>query len=105
MDAVLQALGEAIRESESRPSLLKADRVAQIRKDYLLLSQMGKETDAKVTWGLHTPFVSMGNITLEADDLIFLDPVKLAEVISRCDNIEVYPPTKGVRTFSWTCYS
>jgi len=83
MDEMILALGEAIRKSESRPSLLDVEKVMQIQKDYHLLSRMAEENDAQVTWGLHSPFVSMGHITLEAEDLVFTDSKTLAEVISR----------------------
>lgn len=95
MDAMIQALGEAIQKSESRNGMLNVEKVDWIRRDYFLIRKMAQMTEAKVTWALHSPFVSMGYITLEADDLIFTEMKELAEVISRCDNLEIYPLTNG----------
>lgn len=95
LDAIIQALGEAIEADEQRTGILVPERLRQMASAYQLLIEIGNETDTIVTYQLNTPFKSMGSICMEAESLEFIDVSKMMNAIHTSDNVDIYPLTNG----------
>ncbi|MBQ3193305.1 MAG: hypothetical protein IJO21_03030 [Oscillospiraceae bacterium] len=95
LDAIIQALGQAIEADEQRTGILSPERLQQMEGAYRLLLELAKETDAVVTYQLNAPFKSMGSICMEAESFEFTDIPKLIKAIHTSDNIDIYPLTNG----------
>ena len=91
LDAIIHAIGEAIEANEQREGILDPERLRQMASAYRLMTEIGKEINAKVTYSLNEPYKSMGSISIEADSLEFTDVPKMMAAISTCSNVEVYP--------------
>ena len=102
-NGIILALGELIREEESKPGILNVVKLKQMQQTYELLIPLARDTEAEIHWELHEPYKSMGSISLEGEDLIFKDSRRLGKAISGCSNVEIYPLTNGkIRmTLTW----
>lgn len=99
LDAIIQAIGEAIEADEQRTGILDPERLCQTASAYRLMTEIGKEINAKVTYSLNEPHKSMGSISIEADSLEFTDVPKIKAAICASNKVDIYPLTTGkVRT-------
>lgn len=94
-NGAMEELGRMKTARSKKTAVLESKRVQQIREDYTKVCKLVDDRDAVVSCLMHIPFDYSGSIIIEADDLIFCNSKELAEVISRADNVEVYPMTKG----------
>lgn len=95
LDAIIQALGEAIEADEQRTGILVPERLRQMASAYRLMTEIGKEIDATVTYSLNEPYKSMGSICIEAESLEFSDVPKMMAAIYTSNNVDIYPLTTG----------
>lgn len=94
-DDLILALGEMIRQEESKPGMLNVLKLKQLQQDYELLRIMAQDTDAEIRCDLHVPYKSVCAITLEGDCLTFDSASELVKALSHCSNVEFYPLTNG----------
>ena len=91
IEAVLDAICEAVEEDEKRPTVLKPIRFEQINFCYAVMKRLTKDLKGvKVTYGLHKPFKSMGFVSVEGKELKFADSEWFARAAEFASNMEVY---------------
>lgn len=95
LDAIIQAIGEAIEADEQRIGVVVPERLRQMASAYRLMKEIGSEIDASVTYSLNEPYKSMGSICIEAESLEFSDVPKMMAAIYTSNNVEVYPLVNG----------
>ena len=95
LDELIDCIGQWILEDEQQPSTLQPIRLQMMNFSYRILKRIAEENGMTVSYELHKPFQSMGNICLEGEDLVFLQCKQLARAISFADNIDVFPLTNG----------
>lgn len=94
MDAIVEALGNAIEQEESEPQVLNVPRMLLMVRAYKLIRQIAWDS-WKITSAVHKPYTSMGVITIEAEEFTFDRLSVLQEVLSGASNVEIFPLTNG----------
>ena len=94
MEAIIASVGEVIAAEESKPQMINPPRIMQMHQAYRAVISMA-ESEWKVKYSLHFPCVSMGTISVEAEDFIFEKLGMLQQVLKDASNIEIYPLTNG----------
>ena len=95
LDELIECIGQWILEDEQQPSTLQPIRLQMMNFSYSILKHIAEENGMTVSYELHKPFQSMGNICLEGEDLVFLQCKQLSRAISFADNVDVFPLTNG----------
>lgn len=92
--AIIEAIGEAIATEESEPQIINAHRVLQMNRAYHAVTAIAWPSWT-ISCELHSPFTSMGVISIEATEFTFENMNYLQTVLSSASNIEIYPLTNG----------
>lgn len=95
LDAMIAAVGTAIMEDESQPSLLVPLKIQQMQFAYGLARYLTRSTAGKVSYKLHEPFNSMGSISIEGKRLYFENSEWFSRLAEFANNTEVYPLADG----------
>ena len=94
MDKLLKEIGKLIKEQEEKPAFLDQERMAQFAKTYGLVLEFFDGTDAKIKYEIHKPFVSMGSISVVANEIKMEtqeDYDSFYNMIRLASNVSIYP--------------
>lgn len=89
------AMAEMINEDESRTSVLNLERMKQFQLAYGLTKTMTKGSGAKVAFKPHSPYQSVGVISIVGKNIRFLHTEYFKPISKLASNIEIYPRTDG----------
>ena len=103
MDEILMTVGTILEAFENLSTQEVPDRIALVNAAAELLRESTKGRRVKVKANLHTPFKSMGYVSVEGDELVF-DPQVLTAIITKANNFEIYPKTNGTLQANFTFY-
>lgn len=95
LDGIVNSVGEMIAVDEARTAVLVPEKLQKMQFVHGVIKYLTKETKAKVTYSLHTPFKSMGSIFVEAMELKLCDMKWFSRVVQFADNVDIYPLTNG----------
>lgn len=101
-DAIIEALGQLIEESESGTSALNTETLLKIKKVYGLMSKEFAGTGVRVKYGLHDPYPSMGFVELEGSNISFENTDVLRKCMELASNTECYSLLKHEVRFTFT---
>ena len=102
IDALVTTIGEELVKEDARAAIVNPYRLQQISYTYKVLKYLTKGTGAKVSYALHTPFKSMGYVSVVGRDLLFRKPEWFMKAVSLASNFEVYPKTDGTVQMNFT---
>lgn len=94
-DDLLNSIAEEIKLDEADPAVVNPVRVYEVKFVHAVMKYLTKGTRAKVTYDLHKPFRSMGNVSIEAKNFAIRDSVWFNRAASLASNMEIYPLVNG----------
>jgi len=86
---------EAERKDGVEVEALNFKKVADLRRVYHLMECMTEGTDAKVTYGIHEPWIGHGYVTVVGRDLMIDEPGLIAEAAKYAENCDIFSRTDG----------
>ena len=92
--AIVEAIGEAIIAEESEPQIVNVYRLMQMIQAYHDITAIAWPS-WKISYSLHSPYKSMGVISVEAAEFTFENVAQLQRVLGHASNIEVFPLIDG----------
>lgn len=95
METLLDCIGQWILEDEQQPGIINPVRYQQLQLSYNVLEKLTADTDMQIAYEIHEPFNSMGSISIEGNQLEFVNCRWLARAVCFASNLEVYPLTTG----------
>ena len=102
LDAIVATVGEEIFIDDNKTSLINPFKIQQVLYTYKILKYLTKGTGAKVTYELHSPFKSMGSVTISGKNLVFRKTEWFMKAVELSANFEVYPKTNGTVEMNFT---
>lgn len=102
LENIVDMVADQIAEEDSQPSITCPQRMRQILYTYKLLKYLTKGTKAKVSCELHTPYRSMGSVSVIGSDLQFKNTDWFVKAIEFASNFEVYPKIDGTVQMNFT---
>ena len=100
-DNIMSVINEQ-NEGVSTTLVTKPDRVQDVLYTYKVLKYLTKGTNAKVTYELHKPYVSMGNVSVCGNNLAFTKTKWFIVAVKLASNFNVYPKTNGTVQMDFT---
>ena len=94
LDSIVASVGDAASDDNSRASVVNVYKVMK----YLAKGQKGVKVDCK----LHTPYNSMGYVSVVGKKLAFRKPEWFMKAVELSNNFEVYPKTNGTVQMNFT---
>lgn len=91
-----------IDEEEKNPSVINPDKMLQLQAAHKILKQVGKRTGAKVTYEVNKPFISIGSVTIEGNNIGFSDPKLLIKLSRLASNMDAYVRSDGTTVIDFT---
>lgn len=101
-DDMIRDLADEITLAEADPAIVNPVKVYQIKFVYEAMKYLTRGTDAKVTYDLHKPFKSMGNVSVESKTLTIRDSVWFNRAARFASNMEIYPLVNGKFRLTFT---
>lgn len=101
-DDIINGICEQIEFEEKSDFIVDPVKVYQVKFVHKVMKYLTRGTGAKVAYELHTPFRSMGNVSVEYDSLTIHDPVWFSRAASFATNLEVYPLVNGKFRMTFT---
>ena len=102
MDSLVISVANDIAQDESRTSIINPYRMQQILYTYKVMKYLMKGASAKVTYKLHEPYQSMGNVSVTGKDIEFKKVSWFLRAAELASNYEVYPKTDGTVCMTFT---
>lgn len=102
LDSIVTAVADNIRVDENQTSVIVPYKMQQVLYTYKVLKYLTKGTGAKVTYELHSPFNSMGSVTITGKNLLFRKTEWFLKAVELSANFEVYPKTDGTVEMNFT---
>ena len=91
---IVEAIGEAIIAEEAEPQIVNVYRLMQMIRAYREIKAVAWPS-WKISYSLHSPYKSMGVISVEAAEFTFENIARLQRVFVHASNIEIYPLIDG----------
>ena len=101
-DDMIRSISEDIRFTEEEPAIINPVKAYQIKFVHEAMKYVTRGTGAKVTYALHKPFRSMGNVSVESKNLTIRDSVWFNRAASLASNMEIYPLVNGKFRLTFT---
>lgn len=95
LDSLIEMFGDAIVDEETKPGMIDAIVLKKIEFAEMVMKMMTKGMNVRVSTKLHEPFRSMGSVTVEGTELVFVDSEWFSRAAEFANNMEVYPLTNG----------
>ena len=95
LDNIILAMGGTIEADESKPAILNPIRFQQMQFSYGAINYLTRNTDAKLTYALNEPYMSMGSISVESRSLEFTNALWFCRAAEFASNTEIYPSANG----------
>lgn len=105
LDELIDSIGQWILEDQKKPGILNPIRMQQMQFAYSVLKRLAEECEASITYAIHKPFLSMGNITIEGASLEFSDCKWLGRALEFASSVEAYPLSNGNVRLSLTFHN
>lgn len=102
LDAIVTTVGNEAIIEDNRTAIINPYKIQQVLYTYKVLKYLTKGTDAKVSYELHSPFKSMGSVTITGKNLIFRKTEWFMKAVELSANFEVYPKTNGAVEMNFT---
>lgn len=94
-DDLIACIGSEIEMGESDPAAINPIKLYQIKFTYAVMKYLTKNTGARVTYELHKPFKSMGNVSVEGAKWTVTNSVWFSRAAKYASNMEIYPLVNG----------
>lgn len=101
LDDMILAIGEIAREEDSKTAIIAPTKMQQMNFVHSVAKFITKNQNAKVTYTLNKPYKSMGNVTIEGDNLI-LSGKWFSRAAEFANNTEIYPLVNGKIRITFT---
>ena len=102
MDCLVAGLTKCMQTDDSQTAIINPYRIQQVLYTYKVLKYLTKGTKAKVSYELHTPYKSMGSVSVVGSDLLFRNTEWFMKAVELASNFEVYPKTDGTVQMDFT---
>ena len=102
LDTIVTTVGNEAVIEDNRTAVINPYKIQQVLYTYKVLKYLTKGTDAKVSYELHSPFKSMGSVTITGKNLIFRKSEWFMKAVELSANFEVYPKTNGTVEMNFT---
>lgn len=102
LDNIVNAIGEEVILEDSKTAIINPYKIQQVLYTYKVLKYLTKGTNAKVSYELHSPYKSMGSVTISGKNLIFRNAKWFMKAVELSANFEVYPKTDGTVEMNFT---
>ena len=101
-DDLVYGIAEEVKLGEAEPAVINPVKVYQLKFVHAVMKYLTKGTGAKVTYDLHKPFRSMGNVSVEAKNLAVRNATWFNKAARLANNMEIYPLTNGKFRMTFT---
>ena len=103
LDSLLKSIGEKIDIEDSRTAIVNPFKIQQLLCTYKIARYLTKgEKGVKVSYKLHTPYKSMGSVSITGKEIVFRRPDWFMAAIKFSNNLDVYPKTDGTMQMDFT---
>lgn len=95
-DAAVEEMWESLFAEDAKPAAVNIQRLKQMEFAYAVAKYLSKDIPgSRVTYKMYIPFKSMGSISIEAGELVFMRTEWFARAAEFASNTEVYPLANG----------
>ena len=94
-DDLVSCIGSEIEMAEQDVATINPIRLYQIQFTYAVMKYLTKNTGARVTYELHKPFRSMGNVSVEGVKWTVTNSMWFSRAAKYASNMEIYPLANG----------
>ena len=102
-DRYQQQLGDVASDDNSRTSVVNVYKMQQVLYVYKVMKYLAKgQRGVKVDCKLHTPYNSMGYVSVVGKKLVFRKLEWFMKAVELSNNFEVYPKTNGTVQMNFT---
>lgn len=102
LDNLVTTIGDEIAADNSHVAIINPYRIQQVLYTYKVMKYLAKGTKAKVSYKLHSPFKSMGSVSVVGTDMLFRNTEWFIKAVELASNFEVYPKTDGTVQMNFT---
>lgn len=102
LDNIVTTVGDEAAADDSQTAIINPYRIQQVLYTYKVLKYLTKGTNAKVSYKLHSPYKSMGCVSVESSDVLFGQTAWFMKAVELASNFEVYPKTNGTIQMNFT---
>lgn len=103
LDSIVTSIGDVASDDNSRTSVVNVYKMQQVLYVYKVMKYLAKEQKGvKVDYKLHTPYNSMGYVSVAGKKLVFRKPEWFMKAVELSNNFEVYPKTNGSVQMNFT---
>ena len=94
--ASVEALFRKLFEDDAKPAAVVVPRLKQMEFAYAVMKYLTKDIPGcKLSYKLYEPFKNVGSISVEAEELYFIQREWFARAAEFANNMEIYPLTNG----------
>ena len=103
LDSIVASVGDVASDDNSRTSVVNVYKMRQVLYVYKVMKYLAKgQKGVKVDCKLHTPYNSMGYVSVVGEKLAFRKPEWFMKAVELSNNFEVYPKTNGTVQMNFT---
>lgn len=103
LDSIVTSVGDVASDDNSRTSVVNIYKMKQVLYVYKVMKYLAKgQKGVKVDCKLHTPYNSMGCVSVVGKKLVFRKPEWFMKAVELSNNFEVYPKTNGTVQMNFT---
>ena len=103
LDSIVASVGDVASDDNSRTSVVNVYKMRQMLYVYKVMKYLAKgQKGVKVDCKLHTPYNSMGYVSVVGKKLAFRKPEWFMKAVELSNNFEVYPKTNGTVQMNFT---
>lgn len=103
IDFLTNALAEKIEAEHSKTSMVNIARIQRVSYVYKVMKYLTRgQVGVEVRYALHTPYHSMGYVSVVGKKLVFRKPEWFMKAVELSNNFEVYPKTNGTVQMNFT---
>lgn len=91
IDETFDAIARRIEEEDSKTAIVNPGRLGQLMQAYELINEVVRGSGVRVSYRLHEPFKSTGDISITGKSIWFSDTKRFMEAVRLASNFEAYP--------------
>lgn len=104
LDNIVTTLDNSTGTPDVNASVVNPYRIQHVLYTYKMLKYLAKQTKAKVSYELYTPYKNMGSVSVVGSNLMFKNTEWFMKAVELSSNFEVYPKTDGTVQMNFTFY-
>lgn len=98
LDAInntILTVGEMIELDESKDAVINPIKYQQIRFVYMIMKYITKNQNVTVSYKLNEPYRSMGSVTVEGKEILFMQSDWFSRAFQFASNVDIYSLING----------